>query len=130
MGELTIQEHQEIVGEFERSIRDFCNHVAGPCKVKAICQSDDYTAEAPALGSPVEVLVILNDYQTKIMSYVRLINGRNVVFFVVDQWIFERDVQRGFLGEALASLLIFRTCPLIIKSICMHKRCFEKAVNY
>jgi hypothetical protein len=38
---------------------------------------------------------------------VRLINGRNVVFFVVDQWIFERDVERGFLGEALASLLIF-----------------------
>jgi hypothetical protein len=50
---------------------------------------------------------VLYDYQPKIMSYVRLINGRNVVFFVVDQWIFGRDVERGFLGEALASLLIF-----------------------
>jgi tRNA A-37 threonylcarbamoyl transferase component Bud32 len=41
------------------------------------------------------------------MSYVRIIDGRNIVFFAVDQWIFERDVDRGFLGEALASLLIF-----------------------
>jgi len=41
------------------------------------------------------------------MSYTRVINGRNIVFFAVDKWVFERDVDRGFLGEALASLLIF-----------------------
>ena len=46
------------------------------------------------------------------MSYARIIDGRNVVFFAVDQWIFERDVDRGFLGEALASLLIFPYAPL------------------
>jgi len=46
------------------------------------------------------------------MTYVRTINNRNVVFFVVDHWIFERDVDRGTLGEALASLLIFPYTPL------------------
>lgn len=47
------------------------------------------------------------------MSYVRVIEGRNVVFFVVDQWIFERDVDRGLLGEALASMLIFPHATLV-----------------
>jgi len=41
------------------------------------------------------------------MSYVKIIDGRNVIFFAVDQWIFERDVDRCFLGEALAGTLIF-----------------------
>ena len=41
------------------------------------------------------------------MSYPKLVYGKNVVVFVVDQWIFERDIDRGLLGEALASHLIF-----------------------
>ncbi|MGB9914615.1 MAG: lipopolysaccharide kinase InaA family protein [Candidatus Bathyarchaeales archaeon] len=41
------------------------------------------------------------------MSYVKNIGGRTIIIFAVDQWVFERDVERGFLGEALASALIF-----------------------
>jgi hypothetical protein len=47
------------------------------------------------------------------MSYVRVIDGRNFVFFAIDQWIFERDVDRGFLGEALARFLIFPYTGLV-----------------
>jgi tRNA A-37 threonylcarbamoyl transferase component Bud32 len=95
------------INEFQKAILDFCRHVAGPYKIKAICQSDDYNLEEPTSRLAVEVLIVLTNFQTKIMSYVRLIDGRNVVFFAVDQWVFERDIDRGFLGEALASLLIF-----------------------
>ncbi len=96
-----------ITSEFQRKILNFCAHIAESYKILAICQSDDYTHETLSAGSPVEVLVVLQYYQPKIMSHVRVIDTRNVVFFVVDQWIFERDVDRGFLGEALASFLIF-----------------------
>jgi Kae1-associated kinase Bud32 len=41
------------------------------------------------------------------MSYVKVLDERNIVVSAVDQWIFERDVERGFLGEALAGTLIF-----------------------
>ena len=41
------------------------------------------------------------------MSYVKVVDGRNIIVVAVDQWIFERDVERGFLGEALAGTLIF-----------------------
>jgi tRNA A-37 threonylcarbamoyl transferase component Bud32 len=63
--------------------------------------------ESPSPKSTIEVLVVLRDFQPRLMSYVRVVEGRNVVIFAVDQWIFERDVDRGFLGEALARLLIF-----------------------
>lgn len=41
------------------------------------------------------------------MSYIKNLNDRAVFVFAVDQWVFERDVDRGFLGEAIASKLIF-----------------------
>lgn len=33
-------------------------------------------------------------------------DGRNIIVFAVDQWVFDRDVERGFLGEALAGTLL------------------------
>jgi hypothetical protein len=59
------------------------------------------------------VLVIVENFPTRILTNTRIINGRNVVFFVVDRWIFERDTDRGFLGEALASLMLFPYAALL-----------------
>lgn len=108
-----IQESINHTGELYVKILDFCRHVAGSRQIVAVCQSDDYTIELPSSKSTVEVLVVIHDFQPRLMSYVRIINGRNVVFFAVDQWIFERDVDRGILGEALARLLIFPYAGLI-----------------
>jgi tRNA A-37 threonylcarbamoyl transferase component Bud32 len=47
------------------------------------------------------------NFQPKIMNYIKNYNGKTIIFLVVDQWVFERDIERGFLGEALASKLIF-----------------------
>jgi hypothetical protein len=91
----------------QQQILDFCKHIAGPSKIVAVCQSDDYTLEAPNAKSTIEVIVVLQNLPTRLMSYGRFIEGRNVIFFAVDQWVFERDAERGTLGEALASMLIF-----------------------
>ncbi len=93
--------------EITRQIAEFCRHVAGPHEIIGACQSDDYTLEVPTAKSTIEVLLVLKGFQPRLISYVRVIDGRNVVFLVVDHWIFERDVDRGFLGEALARLLLF-----------------------
>jgi Kae1-associated kinase Bud32 len=55
------------------------------------------------------------------MSYVKIFNGKSLIFFAVDQWVFERDVDRGFLGEALAGTLIFPHTPLHGKEY-LHKQ--------
>ena len=107
LGDGLIQNSANAKTELNRQILEFCKHVAGPYKITAVCQSDDYTIEVPTAKSAVEVLLVLRGFQPRLMSYVRVIDNRNVIFFAVDQWIFERDVDRGFLGEALASLLIF-----------------------
>ncbi len=93
--------------ELHRQITEICNHIVGPYPISAVCQSDDYTIEVPSAKSTIEVLIVIRGFPPKFMTYVQAIDGRNLVFFAVDQWIFERDVDRGFLGEALASNLIF-----------------------
>jgi tRNA A-37 threonylcarbamoyl transferase component Bud32 len=49
------------------------------------------------------------------MDYVKVSDDRNIIVYAVDEWIFERDVDRGFLGEALASELILPYIPLFNK---------------
>jgi hypothetical protein len=93
--------------KLQRRILEHCRHIAGAFPTVAVCQSSDYTIQEPSAKSTIEVLLVLRNFPTRFISNVRVVNGRNVVFFVVDQWVFERDVDRGFLGEALASLLIF-----------------------
>ena len=41
------------------------------------------------------------------MNYVKVLDARNIIVYAVDEWVFERDVDRGFLGEALAGKMIF-----------------------
>ncbi len=111
-GEVLVHDPANVSIELHDEILDFCKHIAGACKIEAICMSEDYSIEAPTAKSAIEVLLLLRDFPTRLMSYVRTVCNRNVVFFCVDQWVFERDVDRGFLGEALASMLIFPYTPL------------------
>jgi Kae1-associated kinase Bud32 len=64
------------------------------------------------LGTPngkatLEIVLVIRDFQPRLLSYVKIVGGRSLIFFAVDQWIFERDVDRSFLGEAIAGTLIF-----------------------
>ncbi len=58
-------------------------------------------------------MLVIHDYQPRLMSYLKTINNKTIFVFAVDQWIFERDIDRGFLGEAIASKLIFPHIPLL-----------------
>ncbi len=58
------------------------------------------------------------------MSYLKPIQNKTFFIFAADQWIFDRDVDRGFLGESIASKLIFP-----YKTIIGEKYLFEKEVE-
>ena len=92
--------------ELLRHIENFCKHIAGASRTAAVGISENKT-DGSKPKPTVEVVLVLHDFQPRLMSYLRVIDGRNVVFLAVDKWIFERDVDRGILGEALARLLIF-----------------------
>ncbi|MEM2103681.1 MAG: lipopolysaccharide kinase InaA family protein [Candidatus Bathyarchaeia archaeon] len=46
------------------------------------------------------------------MNYVKFFNGKPTVFYAVDGWVFEKDVEAGFLGEAFSIHLAFPYMPL------------------
>jgi Kae1-associated kinase Bud32 len=107
-------QHSIITSEELRcQILETCRHIAGSLQITALSLSDDEANGLSNTRATVQVLLIIRDFQPRLMSYPKIIEGKNVVVFAVDQWIFERDVERGFLGEALASSLIFPYSAII-----------------
>jgi tRNA A-37 threonylcarbamoyl transferase component Bud32 len=94
-------------------ILNFCRHAAGSCHVVAVCIRGDYGSVLPTVKTIVQVLAILHDFQPRLMNYVKVFGTTNVSVLAVDEWVFERDVDRGFLGEALAAGLIFPYVALV-----------------
>ena len=106
-GDSRIQNSIKTSKDFHDQIVNLCRHIVGSAQITGISLFDNCSTELPAGRSAAEVILVIRDFQPRIMSYVRMIDGRNVVIFAVDQWIFERDVERGFLGEASVGTLIF-----------------------
>jgi len=90
-----------------KQILEYCRHIAGQSKITAIAEVDDYGKKPVSERFIIEVMMIVYDFQPRLISHLKVINGKTVFFFVVDQWVFERDIDRGLLGEAIAGKLIF-----------------------
>ncbi|MHA2231232.1 MAG: hypothetical protein ACXAB4_01905, partial [Candidatus Hodarchaeales archaeon] len=93
--------------ELHHQILEFCRHIAGSAQITAISLLGNYSMGTSSVKATLEIVLVIRDFQPRLMSYVKIVGGRSIVVFAVDQWIFERDVERGFLGEALVGTLIF-----------------------
>jgi len=97
--------------DLTEQICSFCSHIAGSCQITAVYIFGDY-----ALGlrdtKVIEVLLVLRGFQPRLISYVKTFGNISVVVFAVDKWVFERDVDRGFLGEALSWGLLLPYLPI------------------
>jgi tRNA A-37 threonylcarbamoyl transferase component Bud32 len=95
------------LNELKQPIINLIHHTAGSAQVTAVSLIDIYHAHVENCKPVLEVIAVVKNFRPKLLSYVKILNGRNVIIFVVDQWVFERDIDRGFLGEAIASKLTF-----------------------
>jgi len=93
--------------ELNNQIFEFCRHVAGSANITAIAHVDKYSMRTANEKTLIDIMLVIHDFQPRVMSYLKTVNERTVFVFAVDQWIFERDIERGFLGEAIASKLVF-----------------------
>ncbi|MGQ9624945.1 MAG: lipopolysaccharide kinase InaA family protein [Candidatus Bathycorpusculaceae bacterium] len=109
------REAKSLEKEFNKQILEFCRHIAGSCKITAAFLLDYYTFGYAVSDTLTEVLLVVNNFPPKLMNYVKVLNGKNIVVLAVDEWVFERDIERGFLGEAVASGLIFPYTTLVNK---------------
>jgi Kae1-associated kinase Bud32 len=105
------QENDETF-ELARHTLEFCRHIAGTSKIAALALVDNYSMKTSNQRTIHEVMLVIHDFQPRLMSYLKIVNNKTIFVFAVDQWIFERDIDRGFLGEAIASKLIFPYLPL------------------
>ena len=92
---------------------DFCRHVAGSSHVVAAFARTDYASVMPTAKTVLQVLVVLRGFQPRLMNYVRVLGASYVTVSAVDKWVFERDVDKGLLGEALAGALTFPYATLV-----------------
>ena len=72
-------------------ILGFCKRVAGPRKICTISICGNYAFGMKNPKAAIEVLLVIRDFQPRLISYVRVFDARNVVVFAVDEWVFERD---------------------------------------
>lgn len=100
------------VRELSEQILELGKHIAGSSRIVAGYIYGDSIAELSRSNAVVEVVLVIRGFQAKLMNYVRVFDGRTVIIVVADEWVFERDVDRGFLGEALAWGLILPYLPL------------------
>ncbi len=98
---------------FRTDILRLTCRIANPSNIVACSVYGDYASESSTAKAVAEVLLVVRGFQPKLMNYIRALNGKTIVTIAVDQWVFERDVDRGFLGEALAWGLVFPYLPLI-----------------
>jgi len=94
-------------GKLNNEILKFCRHVAGQSQVAAVALVDTYSSKPANERIVYEAMVIIHNFQPRLMSYLKTVDNKTILVFAVDQWIFERDIDRGFLGEAIAAKLIF-----------------------
>jgi tRNA A-37 threonylcarbamoyl transferase component Bud32 len=96
-----------------REVLDFCKHVAEPCEIVAAFRRTDYASVFPAAKTISQVLVVVRNFQPRLMNYAKVSSDGTLSVLAVDAWVFERDVDKGFLGEALAGGLIFPYVVLV-----------------
>ena len=94
-------------------VLDFCRHIGGSSHIVAAFARSDYASPLPTTKTVPQVLVILRGFQPRLMNYVKVLGASYVTVSAVDEWVFERDVDKGLLGEALACALIFPYATLV-----------------
>jgi Kae1-associated kinase Bud32 len=98
--------------ELTNQTLEFCRHIAGSSKIAAVALLDHYSMKTSNARTNQEVLLVVKNFQPRLMRYLKTVNNKTIFVFAVDQEVFERDIGRGILGEAIASKLIFPHLPL------------------
>ncbi len=113
MGEAVETKPSKPQNQLNKSVLEFGSHVAGSSQLTAVSLFDYCAAGATAPKGAMQAIFVVRDFPSRFLSYARTIAGRTVIAFAVDQWVFERDIERGFLGEASVGTLVFPYTALV-----------------
>jgi tRNA A-37 threonylcarbamoyl transferase component Bud32 len=93
--------------ELNDNVLGFCRRIAGSNQIVGICVYGSVVLNDSSTEVDVEVLAVIRDFQPRIMVYVKPLNKHSLAVSAVDQWVFEKDVEKAFIGEVAAEKIIF-----------------------
>ena len=101
--------------EVKDQLVDFCKKIAGSRQITALCIVGDCTVGYTEANEVMETLIVIRDFQPRLTTRIKPLGDKNIIILCVDKWIFERDVDKAFLGEAIVERIIFPYIPLVNK---------------
>jgi tRNA A-37 threonylcarbamoyl transferase component Bud32 len=96
-----------------KSWLDLCYAIACQRKIVAACLYGPSASGYADEKSSFSILLVLSGYQPLLKTYCKPLNQRDVFILTVDQRAFQRDVEKGWLGEFAADKLVVPYEPLI-----------------
>jgi len=112
-GEKLTESNRRLNEKMEKYILTFCRYVANSRPITSICLYGNLALGTFDEKAPIEVLLIIDGFKPKIMNYIKFFHDKAIIVYAVDKWVFERDVEQGFLGEVFAVQLVFPYKPLL-----------------
>ncbi len=99
----------------KENVLDFCRDVASSSEVVAACFHGPRVCGYADDKSDAHVCLVLSGYKIGLKYHIKPLDGINTFVLAVDQRIFQRDVEQGWLGEFVAEKVMFPYEPLINK---------------
>jgi len=96
-----------------RNLLTLCKQIAGRREIAAACLFGARTGGYGNEKSAVHILLVIKNYPSRLMVYLKLIEGLNAFFLVVDCGLLEADVKQGIIGEFVAEKITMPYEPLI-----------------
>jgi len=100
---------------------DLCYSIAGNRRIVAACLYGPLTSGYGDEKSDVNVLLVLKGFGSRLKTYKKSINEREVFVLAVDQGAFQKDVSAGWLGEIAADKLLIPYESLINEDYLWHQ---------
>lgn len=92
-----------------------CKEVAGSSKIVAACVSQNTFVNPRFFEPTLDLLLLLRNFRPLIKTKFLVEENNNILLWIVDSSIFEKDVQYGIMGETLSEKITFSYFPLINK---------------
>jgi len=96
-----------------KSQLDLCHAIAGQRRIVAACLYGPSTSGYADEKCSLNILLVLSGYEQLLKTYRKSFNQRDAFILTVDQRAFQRDVEKGWLGEFAADKLVVPYEPLI-----------------
>jgi len=105
--------NQTSTDQQKENLLNWCRQIAGSREILGACMFGARVSGYGEEKSDVNVLLIVRNYQSRLMVYPKLLNDVNAFFLIVDSGLFETDVEQGIIGEFVAEKIMLPYQPII-----------------